>query len=26
MTRMINLSATYWYFSSSLAAGGLRSI
>ena len=26
MSRMINLSATYWYFSSSLAAGGLRSI
>lgn len=23
---MINLTATYWYFSSSLAAGGLRSI
>jgi len=26
MTGMIHLSATYWYFSSSLAAGGLRSI
>ena len=26
MSLMINLSATYWYFSSSLAAGGLRSI
>jgi hypothetical protein len=26
MSRMINLTATYWYFSSSLAAGGLRSI
>ncbi|WP_155765369.1 hypothetical protein [Mesorhizobium erdmanii] len=26
MSRMINLFATYWYFSSSLAAGGLRSI
>jgi hypothetical protein len=26
MSVMINLSATYWYFSSSLAAGGLRSI
>ncbi|TPM02754.1 hypothetical protein FJ960_16385 [Mesorhizobium sp. B2-3-11] len=26
MSRMINLTATYWYFRSSLAAGGLRSI
>ncbi|WP_404925946.1 hypothetical protein [Mesorhizobium sp. ORM16] len=26
MSRMIHLTATYWYFSSSLAAGGLRSI
>ncbi|WP_280790683.1 MULTISPECIES: hypothetical protein [unclassified Mesorhizobium] len=26
MSLMINLTATYWYFSSSLAAGGLRSI
>ncbi|WP_189553286.1 MULTISPECIES: hypothetical protein [unclassified Mesorhizobium] len=26
MSGMIHLSATYWYFSSSLAAGGLRSI
>ncbi|MBN9221550.1 MAG: hypothetical protein J0I79_26705 [Mesorhizobium sp.] len=26
MSGMINLFATYWYFSSSLAAGGLRSI
>jgi hypothetical protein len=26
MSLMINLTATYWYFTSSLAAGGLRSI
>ncbi|WP_206622107.1 hypothetical protein, partial [Mesorhizobium sp. M7A.F.Ca.MR.176.00.0.0] len=26
MSLMINLTATYWYFRSSLAAGGLRSI
>ncbi|WP_214470165.1 hypothetical protein [Mesorhizobium sp. dw_380] len=26
ISRMIHLTATYWYFSSSLAAGGLRSI
>ncbi|RUU08313.1 hypothetical protein EOD10_28910 [Mesorhizobium sp. M7A.T.Ca.TU.009.01.3.2] len=26
MNLMINLTATYWYFRSSLAAGGLRSI
>ncbi|MHB9447075.1 hypothetical protein ACYG9R_09890 [Mesorhizobium sp. RSR565B] len=26
MNLMINLTATYWYFTSSLAAGGLRSI
>jgi hypothetical protein len=26
MSRMIHLTATYWYFSSLLAAGGLRSI
>ncbi|WP_292404134.1 hypothetical protein [Mesorhizobium sp.] len=26
MSRMIHLTATYWYFRSSLAAGGLRSI
>ncbi|WP_263493636.1 MULTISPECIES: hypothetical protein [unclassified Mesorhizobium] len=26
MSHMIHLTATYWYFSSSLAAGGLRSI
>jgi len=26
MSLMINLSAKYWYFRSSLAAGGLRSI